>query len=94
MKNLTELIYEEYQKSYQETERGEFYPQWLGDKELQYVLKAAKEYAEMHVKEALKQAAEKAEVEVEYENPITPSFTGEIYVVNKESILNAYLFED
>lgn len=51
------------------------------------------EFAKMHVKQALKQASEKAEVATEYENPVNPSM-GSYEVVDKCSILDAYSLDN
>ena len=51
------------------------------------------EFAKIHVKEALKQASEKAELETEYENPFNPSM-GSFEVVDKASILDAYSLDN
>ena len=51
------------------------------------------EFAQRHVTEALRQASEKAELEMEYENPVNPSM-GSFEVVDKSSILNAYSLDN
>jgi hypothetical protein len=47
------------------------------------------EFAKLHVNEALEIASESAEVDIEYENPVNPSF-GHFHVVDKGSIFDAY----
>jgi hypothetical protein len=51
------------------------------------------EFAQRHVTEALKQAAAKAELATEWENPFNPSM-GSFEVVDTESILSAYTLDN
>mgnify|MGYP003416922325 FL=1 len=46
------------------------------------------EFAKLHVQEALRQASEKAETDYELDNPYDANSA--YYIVNKDSILNAY----
>ena len=52
----------------------------------------AREFAKRHVTAALKAASENAETDYELGNPYDPNSRYEI--VNKESILNAYLLSN
>ena len=50
------------------------------------------EFAKYHVEQALKAASQVAETEEEWSNPYDPESS--YYIVNKESILNAYPLEN
>ena len=61
------------------------------DKELELITTKMKEFAKLHVQEALKQASEKAiTIYIEPDG----CATGDYYDVDKDSILNAYNLDD
>lgn len=82
---------EEYLNSKEfEPDSGISFQEYNGDGMSYIAVKAMKAFAELHVRNALKSAAEKAEIE-EYESISKATFSISVkYRVDKESIINCY----
>lgn len=83
-----EYVHTQYLKRREEVGPGQFYPEPPSTEQIKDMI----EFAKLHVEAALKAASINAETEQEAGNLYDPE--DRYYVVNKDSILNAYPLEN